>query len=258
MIPAPICKRFDPYTGILFPTKKEIASFANKLINEYCKIYNKTIATIDHDEFVTKYLGIDIQYQKLSNNGSILGAAIQKNGLIQTYSYDGRLKLVKTARGEIFVDPEACGCQQRELFTIYHEIKHYFFDLDKNFMVDKIIDDESTIFGLSKPKTEYSWAEYFANYFASCILLPRRLLKKLYDKKHTEYITKYHTTLNGKRINCLKKIIREISEETGASQSAVALRLKEINLITDKTFERLDYKFGKEAALVFRLNRIQR
>lgn len=251
-----ICAKVNKFTGELFPTKKEIASFADRLLNDYCKKFGRTIETVIYDEFVSKYIGVDIQYQRLSLNKSILGATIQKDGILETYNEDGTLKLINVLRGDIFVDPDACGSDSRELFTIFHELKHYLLDLDKDFRVDKIIDDETIINCNFKTnnKSQYSWAEFFANYFAACVLLSRRRLKKLYDEKHTKYVTEYHTSLNGQKIWILKKIIGEIADETGVSRSAIAIRLKETNLITEPTFYRPGYKYGKEAAMLFRYN----
>lgn len=249
-----ICKTVNKYTGEQYPTKKEIASFADRLLNDYCRKFNRTLEKIDYDEFISKYIGVDIQYQRLSSDKSILGATIQIDGTIETYNEDGTSKIVRTHRGDIFIDSEACGSEKRELFTIFHELKHYLLDLDKNFKVDKILDDEFKIDGNFYAKTPYGWAEFFANYFAACVLLSRRRLKRLYDDKHTKYVTYYQTSLNGEKIWILKKIIKEISEETSVSRSAISIRLKETRLITEQTFARLDYKYGKEATMFFRCN----
>lgn len=251
-----ICAKVNQFTGEQFPNKKEIASFADRLLNDYCRKFGRTLETINWDEFVTKYVGVDVQYQRLSLNKSILGVTIQKDGKLETYNEDGSLKLVDVHRGEIFIDSDACGSDSRELFTIFHELKHCLLDLDKDFRVDKIIDDETIINGDFKTnnKSQYSWAEYFANYFAACVLLSRRRLKKLYDDKHTMYVTEYHTSLKGQKIWILKKIIGEIADETGVSKSAISIRLKETNLITEPTFERLGYKYGKEAVMLFIYN----
>ena len=251
-----ICAKVNQFTGEQYPTKKEVASFADRLLNDYCKKYGKSLETFDVDEFATKYIGVDIQYQRLSFNGSILGVTIQKDGMLETYNEDGTVKLINVYRGDIFIDSDACRSESRELFTIVHELKHYLLDLDKDFKVDKIIDDEMMIYGDFKTnnKSKYGWAEYFANYFAACILLSRRRLKKLYGEKHTKYVTEYHTSLNGRKIWILNKIIGQISNETGVSKSAISIRLKEINLITEPTFKRLGLKYGKDAVMVFRYN----
>ena len=258
MYPKLNCKKIDKKTGIRYPTKKEIASFANRLLNDYCKKFNKDIDAINYYEFVSKYLKIDIQYQKLSLDKSILGATIQKDGQIVTYSYDGNVKIINVKKGDIFIDSDACGCEERELLTIFHEVKHYLEDLDKDFKVDKILDNRSIIDGKFPVHSEYAWAEYYANYFAICILLPLRRLKKLYNEFHFEHLTKYRTNLNGSNIKYLRLIIKKISDKTCASQSAIALRLKETRLISEQTFARLDYKYGKEAVLLFRLNSKER
>ena len=81
----------------------------------------------------------ELEYQRLSKDRSVLGATIQKDGYIETYNEDGTKKIVKTHRGDIFIDSDACGSTKRELFTMYHELKHHLLDLDKDFKVDKII-----------------------------------------------------------------------------------------------------------------------
>lgn len=249
-----VCKRINRVTGEMFPTKKEIASFVNRLLNDYCKKFSRKLETIDHDEFFTKYIGIDIQYQRLSSDKSILGATIQKDGFIETINEDGTKKFVKTHRGDIFIDSDACGSSKRELFTIYHELKHYLLDLDKDFKVDKILDDNRIIDGDFRTKTPLGWAEYFANYFAACAVLSRRRLKKIYDQKHEKYCASYHTRICERRIWILKNIIKEISDETHVSQSSISIRLRELQLISESNFKALDFKYGKEAAMLFRYN----
>ena len=108
-----ICATVNPYTGEQFPSRKEIESFANRLLNDYCKTYDKTLETIDYDEFVSKYIGVDVQYQRLSKDKSILGATIQKDGYIETLNEDGTIKIVNTQRGDIFIDSEACDSDKR-------------------------------------------------------------------------------------------------------------------------------------------------
>ena len=249
-----ICKKINLFTGEMYPTKKEIASFVNKLLNDYCRKFNKTLETINHDEFFTKYIGVDVQYQRLSKDKSILGVTIQKDGYLETYNDDGTMKLVKTHRGDIFIDSDACGSNKREFFTMYHELKHYLLDLDKDFRVDKIIDDSEVIDGEFKVKTKLGWAEFFANYFSACAVLSRRRLKKLFEEKHDKYFGSYHTKICEKRIWLLKNIIKEISHETEVSQSAIAIRLKELGFISEDNFKALNFKFGKEAAMLFRYN----
>lgn len=209
-----ICKNVNKRTGETFPTKKEIASFANRLLNDYCKKFNKTLENIDYDEFVTKYIGVDIQYQTLSSDHSILGSTIQRDGIIETYNCDGTIKFVETHKGDIFIDSLACGSEERELFTTLHEVKHYLLDLDKKPEVYKEVVNKDSINVSFHPKTKCGWAEYFADYFAACILLPRIRIKKIYSIKHTKYVTNYHTSLKGEKIWILKKIINEISNET--------------------------------------------
>ena len=68
-----ICAKVNHFTGEKFPTKKEIASFADGLLNDYCRKFGRTLETINWDEFITKYIGVDVQYQRLSLNKSILG-----------------------------------------------------------------------------------------------------------------------------------------------------------------------------------------
>ena len=249
-----VCKHIDQKTKEKFPTKKEISFYAENMIDDYCIQFKRSPFDIDYDEFVSKYLKIDIQYQRLSLDNSILGATIQKNGYLITYSYDWTPKKIKVHRGDIFIDEEACGCEQRILFTIFHEIKHKLLDLDKDFRVDKILDDKDMIEGEFHTRTKLGWAEYFANYFAVCILLNKRRIKSLYKLKHDKYVTQKHTSLNGKKVKILRRIIKEISNETGVSQTAIVIRLKELELITEATFQRLDYKFGKDAVMMFRNN----
>lgn len=135
-----------------------------------------------------------------------------------------------------------------------HEVKHRLEDLDKKFLTDKLFDFKNTLDGKLISKTRLGWAEYFANYFAACVLLPRRKLIKIYNEKYDCHIRKYHTCIRGRQVKYLKTIIKEISDETGASQSSIAIRLKETKIITQAQFKTLDYKFGKEAEMLFRYN----
>ena len=86
-----ICAKVNQFTGEQYPNKKEIASFADRLLNDYCRKFGRTLETINYDDFVCKYIGVDIQYQRLSLNKSILGVTIQRDGVLETYNEDGTI-----------------------------------------------------------------------------------------------------------------------------------------------------------------------
>ena len=76
-----ICQNLKPVISqkhiIIYIYKSK--TLQNQINLKFNKDFERTLETIIYDEFVSKYIGVDIQYQRLSLNKSILGTFLNAN-----------------------------------------------------------------------------------------------------------------------------------------------------------------------------------
>ena len=122
--------------------------------------------------------------------------------------------------------------EHRLYFTLAHEIGHWYLQRKDAYIdsgqqslfgqntikssVNRFVDNIYMFQNLKRKKlvTEEDWLEWQANYFASCILMPKRMFKNEYIKLQNKNILE--------RVSTLSKIFN-VSEE------AAAYRMKEIS-----------------------------
>lgn len=145
-----------------------------------------------------------------------------------------------------FVPLEICIYEQevpnrgRERFTLAHELAHYLLGHSK-YIASESCDDED--FSLTRSGAalgpDIARMEYQANYFASCILMPKasfvddfwRMIRALYitDKGFGAlYVDDQPCNLQN-----YEKVTRELMGRYGVSRTAAAIRLESLGLLRD-------------------------
>ena len=183
---------------------------------------NKAIQT-DVEYIIENKLNISLQYLKLDTTQNLLGMTIM-NPMKVKY-LDENLQIVEGIfdRNTILINEFLATQENQEhrlYFTLAHEIGHWYLQR-KDAYVDS---GQQSLFGddtvksnlnLKRKKlvTEEDWLEWQANYFASCILMPKRMFANEYIKLQNRGIF---------------EIISELSKTFNVSEEAVTYRIKEI------------------------------
>lgn len=228
-------------------SRRDLENIAERVLVSYRnlpEVKKKKMYRVDPELLLTKVLGLNIEYQHLSVDGSILGLTSFEEVEVEVLDYtdmdsffilDGRTVLVEQ---DLHNDSAQVG---RCNFTLMHEGGHQI--LKRLFPNEYGGTQQVPVVHYYKHNSEKNkpisdWEEWQANTLASAILMPRDLVENgmyLFDL--------------GKKIRCLNRItdirtyekFSALAEFLGTSKSALAIRMKQLNLL-DKEY--LDNPFA--------------
>lgn len=218
-------------------SRKDLENIAERVLVSYRnlpEVKKKKMYRIDPELLLTKVLGLNIEYQHLSVDGSILGLTSFEEVEVEVLDYtdmdsffflDGKTVLVERDLHDDSAQVGRCN------FTTMHEGGHQI--LKRLFPNEYGSTQQIPVVHYYKHNSEKNkpisdWEEWQANTLAAAILMPRDLVENgmyLFDL--------------GKKIKCLNRItdirtyekFSALAEFLGTSKSALAIRMKQLNLL---------------------------
>lgn len=193
--------------------------FLNKYFPEIINLY----ANINVNKILRR-MNLDLQYGRLSLDGSILGMITFEDTQIQIYEED-KLKNILIRANTIVIDgdinTEYTDENLRDNFTMIHECVHY--EYHKKYFYFKKLSKKTNIFnGIYDKKDldeETRTIEIQANNIASCILMPEKVVSaELF----------FNCINNNSTANQLSIAIKSMSNRFNCSISALKLRLNKL------------------------------
>jgi len=135
---------------------------------------------VDINAFAQDYLGLNVLYRKLSDNGRILGLTTYKVAVLALPVAEGNV-LCSIPEDTILLDEELLHDKnrRRRRFTLAHECAHHILariEKGENFNSDASF---GQAFSCRKLKTTDDWREWQANSLAAILLVPKRELAEL-------------------------------------------------------------------------------
>lgn len=195
---------------------------------------NKAIQT-DIEYIIENKLNISLQYLKLDTTNNLLGMTIMNPMKVKYLDENSQIVEGIFDRNTILINEFLAiekNQEHRLYFTLAHEIGHWYLQRKDAYVdsgqqslfgqdaikssVNRFIDNIDIFQKLKRKKlvTEEDWLEWQANYFASCILMPKKMFKNECIKLQNKNVME--------RVSILSKIFN-VSEE------ATAYRMKEIS-----------------------------
>lgn len=234
--------------GLFILSKENIEIEAEALLNKYYKECLASPQPTPIEDIIEK-IGLSLEYKILSNDSSILGAFVFNEGFLDVYELE-KVKRCNFKEKTIIIDSKiAENDDKRLMFTYGHELGHYitqyqlmhvnneqlnlFEDADSQFAVTcnrKILK-----LGDNVLKSKKDWEEWQANYFSSCILIPKSTLKKLLKPFLKDFdIMKQGTVFENYDLGKLKIIIKKLSRVYNTSEEMMKYRLQELGYLSKK------------------------
>ena len=229
----------NKYGGIVLLklSRKDLENIAERVLVSYRnlpEVKRKKMYRVDPELLLTKVLGLNIEYQHLSVDGSILGLTSYEEVGVEVLDYadtdsyfflDGKTVLVEQ---DLHNDAAQIG---RCNFTLMHEAGHQILRnlFPKEYGTNKQVAAVHYYkHNSERNKPINDWEEWQANTLASAILMPKDLIE-------------YGMFLFGlgKKIKCLNRIsdlqtyerFSAMADFLGTSKSALAIRMKQLNLL---------------------------
>lgn len=212
--------------------------------------YDKTLLTdphpIDVDDFAERFLGFNMHYENLSNNGCIWGRMVFNNRRILVYDPETNgIAYHPVDANTIVIDnsllDEASEAAYRS--TVAHEAGHglyhpQIFREDDNQLslfpieneqkvavtVCRSVDVTGGTSGRRELVTDHDWIEHHAKYFSAALLMPKTAMKRLcMDETVRKKCLQY-----GIPILADEELARKVCNTFNVSYTSAKIRISEL------------------------------
>lgn len=214
-------------------SRNDIEQIAERILAIYTEAYvpEKHLFYQVVPEELAEVLGLEVDYQILSLDGTILGVTAPDEQCVTVYDrkqecyyyLDGNTILIDT---RLCVSPKTIG---RKNYTLAHEIAHqilYKAFPDAYTSANRIMFDYRRTPN-SRPKVT-NWTEWQADALAAALLLPKdAILEGMFLVGLGEHIS----TLSRKFTPNKYDSFCQLAKALGASQSALAYRMEQLGLL---------------------------
>ncbi len=189
-------------TGVPILRNADIDTDAELFLLEYNPELLKTPQPLDVEDFAENYLGLNIHYEYLSNNGHIWGRMVFNNRKIPVFDPElGRAEYCPIDADTIVIDNRLLDDSKESIFrsTMMHECGHDIYHL-QIYWED---DSQPTLFQLDPPQekiaatlcraadiegngignkprsltSDHDWIEHQAKYFSAAMLMPKSMVE---------------------------------------------------------------------------------
>lgn len=226
-------------------SKLKIEEYAYEFLSKNSpESLNKAMQT-DIEYIIENKLNISLQFLKLDSTKNLLGMTIMNPMKVKFLNENSQVVEGIFDRNTILINEFLANEENQEhrlYFTLAHEVGHWYLQRKDAYIdsgqqslfgedttkssVNRFIDNIDIFKNLKRKKlvTEEDWIEWQANYFASCILMPKKMFKNEYIKLQNK--------------NFFEKV-SILSEIFNVSEEATAYRMKEISNELNKVNESL-------------------
>ncbi len=224
------------HTLVPILSKDAINDIGERLVEDFCPQAMTTPTEIDVDRFITRYLGLEQDFQYLSHCGVFLGMTVfNDTDRVPVFNPDRwEAKYIPVKAGTVIIDNILLEENQehRYRFTCGHEAAHsilhaeYFKAQAKKAQlsgngVQMVQCRRSTAqYGKGcRAKTDSDWLEWQANQLASAILMPKSMvIAKVREAKRI-----YRNNVNAP--------MQAVAETFNVSNDAAFYRLQDLGLL---------------------------
>jgi len=218
---------------MLFLSQKDIEVIGYSILRDYEKRGDGNIQIPVHIEsFARNYLGLNIEYQKLSETGKILGLTSYK-GVILELAFDGGSIHLNVPENTILLDErlKRASSLHRRRFTVAHECAHQILARIEESVTaknNKQIPYSCREVSFRVLQTTEDWTEWQANALGAVLLLPKHELVIELNRGFTPF----KPTIYGNRLNSTDYAkAKAIADKFCVSMAAMKIRLKELDSI---------------------------
>ena len=220
-------------------SRAEIDQIGENLVADFNPEALREPTEIDVDRFITRYLGMEQDFQYLSHCGLYLGMTVfNDSDCVTVFNADKwQAEYISVKAGTVIIDNSLLADNQehRYRFTVGHEAAHkilhtdYFAHqakqnpsaLDIIPMVQCRADTAKRLGNPSRKKSDADWMEWQANCLSSSILMPRSMVIKAARRAE-------------QRSCSANAALEAVIPTFNVSNDAAYYRLQELNLVPQR------------------------
>lgn len=196
---------------------------------------------MDIDRFAKVYLGLEVSYRTLSDDGRVLGVTAYRDTAF-SYEHNGEIIVTPLRRNQVLLDKSLAvfsdnivGTRRRR-FTLAHECAHQIlFQLEAPEVQAACRSKyRAAAYSLRDLKSREDWNEWQANSLGAALLMPADRLEQAIRELHGELPLAFH---DGYPTMRSRLIIEHLSSRFSVSRTALTIRLRQLGFITQNTLE---------------------
>jgi Zn-dependent peptidase ImmA (M78 family) len=214
---------------VLVLSQKDIEVIGYSVLRD-CVKGGRIRIPVDIEGFARYYLGLQIEYRKLSDKGNILGLTSYKGVVLELSFNSGNIHITvpedTILLDELLENPKE---QHRRRFTIAHECAHQ--------ILARMEDNRTSLvpgktYSCRELRSAEDWSEWQANALGAVLLIPKHeLIKEL----NSGWRKPFKPVMYGNRFNTMDyQQLKSLAKKFGVSVSAMKIRLKELGSIIRK------------------------
>lgn len=171
-------------------SKAEIDQIAENLVSDFCPQAMIEPMELDIDRFITRYLGMTLDYQSLSHCGLYLGMTVfSDTSRVPVFDHSAfQAKFISAKAGTVIIDNSLLVDTQehRYRFTAGHEASHKilhseYFTTQSPSEFGTMVQcrsDNMQAMRCNYRRTDAEWMEWQADHLSSAILMPKSMVIK--------------------------------------------------------------------------------
>jgi hypothetical protein len=239
------------FSRVPYITYDALDAYAEAVVADFAPARLNAPCPIDAESFVEYYLGLPIEYHRISFDRKILAVTAFSDGLLQAAGDDTGLPEPMPVRaGTVVVDTSLTAKRNlpRLRFTLMHEAAHWLihrpaFAADNPFGSPGAY--ENQYLAAKEGRIDYSRStrercdidiiERQADFLASAMLMPKTTLRMAFKEFFANYRERPRAIRRGASAmdDCLARLLPEyVADKFRVSKRAALIRLEKLNAIT--------------------------
>lgn len=223
-------------------SKLNIEKIAEKFLMEYSPESLEKSGKVDLEYILENKMNITLDYQIMDEDNQILGLTAFNDGTLNVFDESGEKKTISVKRGTIVLNSKLAMAEKLQKvfqFTLGHETGHWYihrelfleYEGQTNFF-DKMNESKKENLLCAKRDEKYQLRRSFKNnieiiewqadYFSSCVIMPKKTFLKAYYTLSEKYYSQ-------------NEIIHKLSDIFEVSFTACSIRLN--NLLNKNDYE---------------------
>ena len=242
------------FTQVPYITYEALDEYAVKVIRDAAPELLEKPSILDVEWFVEYYLGMQIEYKRLSYDRKVLGMTVFNTGLVQVIDeFSGETAPVDVVEGTVIIDPILMEKRNaaRRRFTFMHEGSHWLlhrpafsksnpFGSPGKYENQYLAAKEGRIdySRNQKERTDSERIERQADFLAAALLMPLPTLRMAFKEFFGYYNERPRQLVRGTNEldNGYAALMPEyIAKTFGVSKRAALIRLEKLKAIVNKS-----------------------
>jgi Zn-dependent peptidase ImmA (M78 family) len=242
---------------IPYATNDALDDFAEKVIADFAPMLLKNPGVLDVDEFLEYYLGLTVDFRRISYDKMILGVTAFNDGTVDVINDEGQPYELEVKKGTVIIDSSLTNqkSEPRLRFTMMHEGGGHWLLHRKAFADDNPFgpagiyanqylaakEGRGDSLRSQKERNDIERMERQADFISSALLMPRPSLREVYREFFRFYGEKPHRIVRGVNTmdDCFALQLPEyVAKIYHVSKKAATIRLEKLTAIVNRGWDR--------------------